>query len=305
MVKASVVVRTSNNERTIKKVLEGIRAQSFRDYEVVIVDSGSTDATLSIVKGYPHTFVDYSVEAFTYGGSLNAGCEAARGEYVISLSSHCIPLHGQWLGRLVEALDRHENLAGAYGQLVFDMMDYPVGDNEDIEVVTLDKFLERPNQGLRNPNSIIRRDLWSEYPFSEKVRTEDQEWAYHFLRQGYDTALVHGAQVLYAIPHSPYRYAQKTLRGHLVLHEMFGYRPKVSTAQLYRHSVRQFKAALLGKKAPRASSLSVSGLLGCWAMDKVLRYQELRDRLDKDGVLDFLPNGLGSAAPKHRKKEKK
>lgn len=119
--KASIVIRTFNSERTIGKVLEHIRAQAFRDYEVVIVDSGSTDGTLEIVRRYaPDTVVDYSHGRFTYSGALNAGCDAARGEYVVCLSSHCIPLRGDWLGLLIGTLDTDERLAGAWGPLMFD-----------------------------------------------------------------------------------------------------------------------------------------------------------------------------------------
>jgi glycosyltransferase involved in cell wall biosynthesis len=280
--KASVVIRTFNSERTIREVLEGVQAQLFQDYEIVIVDSGSTDATLSIIEGYPHVFVDYSKEEFNYSGSLNAGCAVASGEYVVCLSSHCVPLGGGWLGGLVGAMEEDGRIAGAWGPLVFDVEDYPVGEKREVKIVDLQRFYQRPNRGLQNPNSIVRRSLWEERPFSEEVeRCEDQEWARHFLQRGYVTAIVHGAHVLYKIPHSPYQYGKKAMRDSIVLNELFGYRPSISTAELCRRSTWLLRMSVLGKKSPRVSSLFVASMVGRWAAHKVIRYRDLTRRLNE------------------------
>lgn len=280
--KASVVIRTFNSERTIGRVLEAVYAQRFEDYEIVLVDSGSTDATLKIAGRYPHVFVDYSGERFSYSGSLNAGISAASGEYAVCLSSHCIPLHGEWLGNLVGALDEDERLAGAWGPLFFDSRDYPVGQKNRVEKIDLSRFYERPNWGLQNPNSIIRRGLWEEHPFSEKVeRCEDQEWAHHFLQRGYGTAVVHGAPALYEIPHGPYRYGEKMMRDFLALNELFGYRPGVSTSHLVRQSVRLAGAVALGRKSARVGELFVASLVGRWLAGQAIRYRRVSRRLDE------------------------
>jgi glycosyltransferase involved in cell wall biosynthesis len=310
MVRASIVIRTFNSGRTIRDVLEGVRSQVFDDYEVVIVDSGSTDETLSIVQEYPHTFVDYSKEKFTYGGSLNAGCAAAKGEYVVSLSSHCIPLHNQWLGRLVEVLDEDERLAGAYGQLFYDLMDYPIGGtvaiedadletltkNDGIELIDLEKFKRQPNLGLGNPNSIIRRELWTKRPFSREVWLEDHDWAFHFLQRGYHTAQVRGAPVHYAIPYGIYKYTQKIMQNTLGMYKQFGYQGgalSVSTRVLYQRSLRWLKATLLGKTSLQRSRLAISIMLGRWIANKVISYRRFSSgQLDEgSGEVRILPVG--------------
>jgi rhamnosyltransferase len=279
-VKASIVIRTYNSERTIGRVLEAVCAQSFTDYEVVVVDSGSTDATLHILQSYSHTLMDYSKESFTYSGSLNAGCAAARGEYVVCLSSHCIPLEGEWLGSLVDTMEDKESLAGAWGPLYFDRRDYlrrdgVEGDGGVVEEMGLEEFYRRPNQGLQNPNAIIRKSLWEERPFSEGVPTcEDQEWVHHFLKRGYRTAKVGRAGALYEIPHTPYRYGRKIMREFLVLNQLFGYRADGSVAGLARSLVRLLGAVIVGRRSLRASLRIFSGLVGVWLSGKVVRYRE-------------------------------
>lgn len=285
--KASIVIRTFNSERTIRQVLEGVRFQSLSDYELIIVDSGSTDGTLRIVQDYPHTFVDYSGERFTYGGSLNAGCSVARGEFLVCLSHHCVPLHEEWLGELVTTMEENTQLAGAYGPLLFDVGDYRA-NLQGIRSIDGKEFRRRPNQGLQNPNSIIRRELWKEYPFSHKIeRCEDQDWARHFLQLGYKTAVVYRAPVLYVPNFSFYYYAVNNYKNSLVLAEFFDYEEwHVSTSEFLQSSLRMLRLALLGKRPLRTTKFAISSMAGRWVADKVLRYRKVltpAGRSEKDG----------------------
>jgi glycosyltransferase involved in cell wall biosynthesis len=272
-VKASIVIRTFNSERTIRQVLEGVRFQALNDYELVIVDSGSTDGTLSIVQDYPHAFVDYSGERFTYGGSLNAGCSVAQGEYVVCLSHHCVPLHREWLGELVAAMEENEQLAGAYGPLLFDVGDYGAGQ-QGIRFINEEEFRRRPNQGLQNPNSIIRRELWEEYPFSHKLeRCEDQDWARHFMQLGYKTAVVYRAPVLYTPSFSFYYYAVNNYKNAQMLAEHFDYGEwRISTSELLQSSARMIRSTTLGKRPLRTTKFAISSMMGRWVADKAIRY---------------------------------
>jgi rhamnosyltransferase len=51
--KVSIVIRSYNEEEHIGRLLSGITRQTIKDLEIIIVDSGSTDATLSIASRYP------------------------------------------------------------------------------------------------------------------------------------------------------------------------------------------------------------------------------------------------------------
>jgi len=276
--KVSVVIRTFDSERTIGGVLEAVSSQRFVDREVVIVDSGSMDGTLEIVRRYPHVFVDFSKGTFTYGGSLNAGISASSGEYAVCLSSHCAPLRNDWLDGLVRAMEADERLAGAWGPLVFERRD-GLAPGTDIEVVDLEGFYRQPNRGLQNSNSIVRRSLWEERPFSEEIPTaEDQEWAHHFLEQGYRTALVRRAPVLYRIPQGPFRYGRKMRDEFLVLNEVFGYEPGVTVTDLLRSLVRLAGAVVLGRRSPWTSAKVFVGMVGTWQAARDVRRRKRKDK---------------------------
>jgi len=83
-----VIIRCFNEEQHIGRLLSGILQQTVQDTEIIVVDSGSTDATLSIVVRYPVRTVSVRPEEFSFGRSLNAGCRAAEGEFIIIASAH-------------------------------------------------------------------------------------------------------------------------------------------------------------------------------------------------------------------------
>lgn len=268
--KVSIVIRVHNSAKTLGEVLWSINAQRFRDYEVVVVDSGSTDETESLVQNYRHKFVDFSKQKFTYGGALNAGCKSAEGEYIVCLSSHCVPAHVDWLGRIVEALDDGQ-VAAAWGPPILDESTR-VGNQTSVEKIDLETFLLNPTRGLQNSNSIIRRDLWAEHPFSEELEgCEDQEWAHYFLQSGYDTAVVHGAPVFYRYPHGFFRFASKTYKNSLTLHRMFGYEGwRISFPALWGEGRWFLRAILQRKRTLRSSKLPMASRVGRWAAGRAL-----------------------------------
>ncbi|MGB7712111.1 MAG: glycosyltransferase [Microcoleus sp.] len=77
MVKCSVVIRCYNEEQHIGRLLSGIMEQSVRDVEIILVDSGSTDATVAIASRYPIKLLSIQPQEFSFGRALNLGCQAA------------------------------------------------------------------------------------------------------------------------------------------------------------------------------------------------------------------------------------
>ena len=99
--KCSVVIRCYNEEEHIGRLLTGIMQQTVQDVEIIIVDSGSTDATLSIASRFPVRILSILPEEFSFGHSLNSGCRAATRDFVVIASAHVYPLYKDWLERLL------------------------------------------------------------------------------------------------------------------------------------------------------------------------------------------------------------
>src|SRR5687767_7757499 len=99
--KASIIIRCYNEERHIGRLLDGVLCQTVQDVEIIAVDSGSTDGTLSILSQYPVTVLNIRPEDFSFGRSLNMGCQAASGEFIIAASAHVYPVSKHWLESLL------------------------------------------------------------------------------------------------------------------------------------------------------------------------------------------------------------
>jgi GT2 family glycosyltransferase len=98
--KVSVVVCTYNGSRTISETLTHLRRVDYPDFEVIVVDDGSTDATPSIVAGHPVRYV--GTENRGLSTARNTGLQAAQGEIVVYLDDDAYP-DPHWLRYVVHA----------------------------------------------------------------------------------------------------------------------------------------------------------------------------------------------------------
>lgn len=167
--KASIVIRTYNEERHLPSVLEAIDGQSTPESrETVIVDSGSTDRTLQIAGQFGCRVVHIPKEDFSFGRSLNVGCQAASGECLVFVSGHCIPVGEDWLGRLIEPLGR-DTIVYTYGRQI------GTSASRFSECQIFGKYFPQkscvPQEGFfcNNANAALMRAVWKEHPFNEKL----------------------------------------------------------------------------------------------------------------------------------------
>jgi len=186
----SVVIRCKDEAESIGRVFELLARQTVTP-QVVVVDSGSTDGTVEIVRRHGvDELVEIPAESFTYGGSLNTGTEHATEEVVVALSAHSFPLDDAWLARVLDAM-AEPDVACASGQRV-DHTGAPLAGRarQDAESAR-----RHPRWGYSSHAGAFRRSLWAQRPFrTDMSASEDKEWAWHWLQQGYvavlDPALV-------------------------------------------------------------------------------------------------------------------
>lgn len=104
--RVSVIVPTYNRADLLPHAIESVLAQSFQDFELIVVDDGSTDDTQALLAGYDDPRLVYTAQAHT--GNLskvrNDGLRQARGDYLAFLDSDDIWLPTK-LKRQVELLE--------------------------------------------------------------------------------------------------------------------------------------------------------------------------------------------------------
>jgi len=95
----SVVMSVFNGERFLREAIESILSQTFRDFEFIIINDGSTDGTASILDSYATSDTRVCVYHQENKGlveSLNCGCGLARGLYIARIERQCVE---QWGSR--------------------------------------------------------------------------------------------------------------------------------------------------------------------------------------------------------------
>ena len=111
--KVSIIIRTKNEERWIEQCLKKIFDQNYDNFEVILVDNNSKDKTLKKAKKFPVKIV--KISKFLPGKAINLGIKKSKGELIVCLSAHCIPINNDWLKRIVHAL-KDPKVAGVYGR---------------------------------------------------------------------------------------------------------------------------------------------------------------------------------------------
>ncbi len=105
----SIIILTKNGDDTIDNCLASVFDQEAdSSYEVIVIDSGSTDRTLEILKGYSVRLKQIRPEEFNFGGTKNMGAKLARGQYLVYLSQDAIPIDRNWLRNLTKPLSDPE-----------------------------------------------------------------------------------------------------------------------------------------------------------------------------------------------------
>jgi 2-desacetyl-2-hydroxyethyl bacteriochlorophyllide A dehydrogenase len=182
----SVVIRTFNEERFLSNLLTAIEQQTYRDYEAIVVDSGSLDRTREIAAQKADILLPIESRDFTFGHSLNVGIQQSSGKYIVIVSAHTLPFNEHWLENLITPL-RDDNTAMAYGRQLGGRSS-KFSEIQDMHRTfgPQRRVLRPPMFFANNANSAICKDLWQQHPFDEGLLgLEDIEWAKYWMERGY------------------------------------------------------------------------------------------------------------------------
>jgi glycosyltransferase involved in cell wall biosynthesis len=169
----SVIMLTYNREALVSRAIDSVLAQSFRDFEFIIVDNGSTDRSGAIADGY--AVRDGRVRVIhktrgNIGSGRNVGLDAARGEYVAFIDDDdwCEPDFLEFLYKLATEYGADVSICGAADRGCDERRVYTAEE----AVITL---LWRKQFNVQFPTKLIRRRLFGGARFSENARYDDIE----------------------------------------------------------------------------------------------------------------------------------
>jgi rhamnosyltransferase len=179
MVECSISILTKNEERNIRSCLDAVFSQqSVGKFEVVLVDSGSTDATVEIARRFPIRIEQIPAKAFHHAATRNLAASLGTAPIVINLSGDAIPASPLWLHKMLANFD-DPGVGAVYGR------QFPRPESTSERSATFDmvygerKVVKDPahrnEMGYRfyhfsDVNSAIRRNVWERNPYPENLK---------------------------------------------------------------------------------------------------------------------------------------
>lgn len=224
-----VIMRSKNSAWVIGQALASLQSQTFQGFELLIVDSGSTDRTLEIVDGFPHRLIQIPPQDYFPGAVLNEAIRATSADILVFQNSDVVHLSPRTLERLLAAFDQPE-VAAAFARQV-PRPEAHTWVRRDYEISFPAAGDAPPWMSYSLPLAAMRRTAWEEHPFYEDAwGSEDSEWGHWARRQGRVVRYVPEAVVMHS-----HNYTLRQLYGRRFIEgeaDAFIHRDRVSVPKL-------------------------------------------------------------------------
>lgn len=197
-IKASIIIRTFNEEQHVERLMHGVLNQKAAfAFEIILVDSGSTDNTVSTALRFGARIIRISKEQFSFGASLNRGIDAANGQYCVFISGHCYPEHEHWLANITGPL-ADNTVALVYGKQRGNEITKYSEHRIFAKWFPEDGGGPQKSSFCNNANAAIRKDVWQAFRYNEAITgLEDIEWAKNAISRGYSVYYAPDAGVIH------------------------------------------------------------------------------------------------------------
>ena len=238
MVKVSIILLTKNGSTYLGEVLRRVFAQEFEEeFEVIAIDSGSTDRTKQILAKFPIRLKEIPPSAFNHGETRNLGAELSKGEYLVYLTQDATPVDGKWLQRLVHPLQEDQLVAGAFSSHRPREGCHLMEKRQILQTELTSGKTMRTNTAIGNPeyernrypfiwfsntSSCIRKEVWEKFPFGKLEFAEDQDWARRVLEAGYKTVYIPDSIVIHSHHYQPIKNFRRYFEHAKAMKEIFG-----------------------------------------------------------------------------------
>jgi rhamnosyltransferase len=200
----SIIMRSFNEAWALKGTLPALAAQEFKNWELIVIDSGSTDGSQELIRAAkPAHFVQITPKEYNPSRVMNQGMRLAKSEFGIFINADATPQGTNWLRPLVDAL-QNPKTAACFGRqiprpdchAVF-ANDYDRCFGPNRESVKWEHFFSMVSSGLR-------KDVWSKRGFREDLQyAEDDEYTRWCRAQGYSVAYVPESVTMHSHNYTP------------------------------------------------------------------------------------------------------
>jgi rhamnosyltransferase len=195
----SIIIPVKNGAQTLNKCLNSIKMQTiFEKFEIIVLDSMSTDNSVSMAKSFGARVVDVKPEEFNHGLTRNLGVQNANGDIIYFTVQDAVLSTESTLEKMVSRFENEEIQAvvGIQGYphhmdknpaLWFKRFDAPTVESRFFpngSFNALDRKLQFQLSNWDNVNAMYRKSALLDLPFSETNFSEDWIWANKALKSG-------------------------------------------------------------------------------------------------------------------------
>jgi glycosyltransferase involved in cell wall biosynthesis len=256
----TVAIPTLNAGPDFARTLSAVRAQRVdAEVELLVCDSGSTDATIATARGYGARLLEIAPADFSHGATRNLLVARARGDHVAFLTQDAVPAHPGWLAGLLGGFSAAPNVG-----LVFGPYRAPVGTSASVareidawfasfsdggpRVDVLEPARrDMPSRGFlghlgffTDANGCVARSAWERVPFRPVAYAEDHRLAQDMLRAGYAKVFVPEAAVIHAHEYSRWNWLRRSFDESRAVWEVYGWAPDGRTV------IRDVRGGVMG-----------------------------------------------------------
>lgn len=270
MVALSVLLLTKNGARELQELLPALFAQ--RDvgpFEVIAVDSGSTDGTIELLHRYAIHVRKIPAEQFHHARTRNQAATLAIGKILVFLSQDAVPNSNTWLATLI-ANFADPRVGAAYGRQIAKPGSHFERQDTFDTIYGTQKLVKDPahRNGLgyrfyhfSNVNAAVRRDVWEATQFPEDLKVfEDIGIAKRILDAGWKIVYDPDASVIHSHNHTTVSLFKRYFDIGYTLSRLQIWQSPGTRSSLARDAWRLFRKKIQRSRVNNSLELKKSGI---------------------------------------------
>jgi glycosyltransferase involved in cell wall biosynthesis len=231
-VTVSAVIPVKNAGEDLRGLLAMLRQQEGpRSLEIVVVDSGSTDASVDLAREFGARTIEIAPEQFSHSYARNLGAEYATGDYLLFTVQDALPPSSSWLRQMFGPFQHRGVVAVSCGEAPRPNCDlfYRAASwyhHKFLEIETADRILSLPrhkdqislrkNAQLTDTACLIRKDIFSKYQYRGDY-AEDLDLGLRLVRDGHRLALLGSTRIVHSHNRPAYYYLRRGYVDNLAL----------------------------------------------------------------------------------------